>query len=163
MMRGVNKVDRFFKTLAPFLLFLFPIAFGAPEALSQASGAGEKTLPVRIGAIAFQVREFAATPSPIQILEVQIEIINRSQKVTVPPNTIKVVAAPKEIKFSPSSPATPFAPPPEEIMLTYPLPPMAVRVMIVGFPVPKEKPESISFEVQINPPEGEKKTVTYNF
>ncbi len=48
-------------------------------------------------------------------------------------------------------------------MLTYPLPPMAVRVMIVGFPVPKEKPESISFEVQINPPEGEKKTATYSF
>jgi hypothetical protein len=40
---------------------------------------------------------------------------------------------------------------------------MAVRVMIVGFPVPKEKPESISFEVQLNPPEGEKKTATYTF
>ena len=163
MVPGRNKTDRFFKRLAPFLLFLFPIAFWAPEALSQVSGTGEKALPVRIGAIVFQVREFEATPSPIQILEVQIEIINRSQKVTVPPNTIKLVAAPKEITFPPSRPANPFAPSPEEVMLTYPLPPMAVRIMIVGFPVPKEKPESISFEVQINPPEGEKKTVTYNF
>jgi hypothetical protein len=151
------------KNIIPCFLILFSIASAAPEALSQVSGTGEKTLPVQIGTIVFQVREFEATPSPIKILEVQIEIFNRSRKVTVPPNTIKVVAAPKEIKFSPSSPATPFAPPPEEIMLTYPLPPMAVRVMIVGFPVPKEKPESISFEVQINPPEGEKKTVTYNF
>ena len=151
------------KKVTSCFLFLFSIAFAVPEALSQISGTGEKALPVRIGAIVFQVREFEATPSPIQMLEVQIEIINRSQKVTVPPNTIKVVAAPKEIKFPPSAPANPFAPPQEEVMLTYPLPPMAVRVMIVGFPVPKEKPESISFEVQINPPEGEKNTATYTF
>jgi len=151
------------KKIIPCFLFLFSIAFAAPEALSQVPGTGEKALPVQIGTIVFQIREFEATPSPIQILEVQIEIFNRSQKVTVPPNTIKVVTAPREIKFPPSGPANPFAPPPEEVMLTYPLPPMAARVIIVGFPVPKEKPESISFEVQINPPEGEKKTVTYNF
>jgi hypothetical protein len=144
-------------------LFLLSIAFAAPEALSQAPVPGERALPLKIGTIAFQVREYEATPSPIQVLEVQIEIFNRSQKITVPPNTIKVVVASKEIKFPPPGPATPFAPPPEEVMLTYPLPPMTVRVMIVGFPVPKEKPESISFEVQINPPEGEKKTATYNF
>ena len=151
------------RKIIPCFLFLLSIAFSAPEAHSQVPGTGERALPVQIGTIVFQVREYEASPSPIQVLEVQIEIFNRSQKVTVPPNTVKVVAAPKEIKFPPSGPANPFAPPPEEVMLTYPLPPMAVRVMIVGFPVPKEKPESISFEVQINPPEGEKKTATYNF
>jgi hypothetical protein len=151
------------KNIIPCFLFLFSIAFAAPVALSQVPGTGERALPVWIGTIVFQVREYEATPSPIQVLEVQIEIFNRSQKVTVPPNTVKVVAAPKEIKFPPSGPPNPFAPPPEEVMLTYPLPPMAVRVMIVGFPIPKEKPESISFEVQINPPEGEIKTATYTF
>jgi hypothetical protein len=162
-MPGGNKTDRFFKKLASFLLFLFPIAFWAPEALCQVSETAEKALPVRIGAIVFQVREIEATPSPIQMLEVQIEIINRSQKVTVPPNTVKLVAAPKEITFPSSRPASPFAPSTEEVMLTHPLPPMAIRIMVIGFPVPKERPESISFEVQINPPEGEKKTVTYKF
>jgi hypothetical protein len=48
-------------------------------------------------------------------------------------------------------------------MLDFSLPPGGVRIVIIGFPLPKEKLESISFEVQINPPEGHKRTATYNF
>jgi hypothetical protein len=33
--------------------------------------------------------------------------------------------------------------------------------MIIGYPFQTESPESITFEVQINPPEGEKKIVTW--
>jgi hypothetical protein len=99
----------------------------------------------------------------MKILEVQIEILNRSRAETVPPNVIKVTVVPKEIRFLPSTPPTEFAPPPEEVMLTYPIPPSAARVIIIGFPLPKENLQTISLEVQVNPPEGEKKTVTFNF
>jgi hypothetical protein len=34
-------------------------------------------------------------------------------------------------------------------------------VLVIGFLIPEEKLGSITFEVQINPPEGEKKTVTW--
>jgi len=42
-----------------------------------------------------------------------------------------------------------------------PLSPGAGRVMIIGYTFQKENPESINFVVQINQPEGEKKTVTW--
>jgi hypothetical protein len=45
--------------------------------------------------------------------------------------------------------------------LNLPLQPISGRVMIIGYPLRAESPESITFEVQINPPEGEKKTVTW--
>jgi hypothetical protein len=35
------------------------------------------------------------------------------------------------------------------------------RLGIIGFSMPEEKPESITFEIQINPPDGEKKMVTW--
>jgi hypothetical protein len=33
--------------------------------------------------------------------------------------------------------------------------------MIIGYPLREEALESVTFEIQINPPEGEKKTVTW--
>jgi hypothetical protein len=150
-------------TVRFFFFFLVASTLWIPEAYPQTPAATGKKYPVQIGTVGFRIREFEATPSPIKMLEVQIEVINRSQKETVPANETKVTVAAKEIRFFPPAPATEFAPTPEEIVLTHPIPPSAVRVTIVGFPLPKQRLETISFEIQVNPPEGEKKTATYNF
>ena len=144
-------------------LFLGSFDFGGQEGLSQAPVPSEKDLPVKIGSIDFRIREIEATPAPIRMLEMQIEIINQSNKVTVPPNAVKVVAIPKAVQFSTGGPASSFTPPPGEVTLTSPLPPRSGRIGIIGFSLPREKLESISFEIQINPPDGEKKTATFNF
>ena len=151
------------KVIGLCLVFLFVCCMEEHKGFSQPSQKPDKTPLVEVGRIDFRLREVQAAPAPIRMLEVQIEIMNPSPKETIPPNSIKVVAAPGEIKFSSESAATPFTFPPEELVLNTPLPPKAVRIMIMGFSLPPEKPESISFEVQINPPDGEKKTATYHF
>jgi hypothetical protein len=156
-MRGYLKITGL------FLIFLWSIDFQGQEGFSQTSAPLGQDLPVKMGGIDFQIKEFAATPSPIPMLEIQIEIINPSLKGTIPPNTVKVIAIPKEVRFSSSGPASRFNPPPEEATLTLPIPPGAVRIVMMGFSLPPEKLESISFEVQINPPDGETKTATFHF
>lgn len=156
-MRGSLKI------IGLCLIFLGVSDLGGQAGFSQSSQKLEKDPSVEVGKIEFRLKEFEATPSPIQMLEIQIEIINPSPKDTVPPNSIKVIAVPKEIRFFSSSAASPFTLPPGEAVLNIPLPPKAVRIVIMGFSLPPEKLESISFEVQINPPDGEKKTATFNF
>ncbi len=152
-----------FKRVASCFLVIFSILLGGKEGLPQSSSQQPKDLPVQLESIRFQVKEFEATPSPIKILEVQVEIANQSQKVTVAPNVLKVTIVPKEIIFSSEGPKGDFAPPQEEVALTQPLLPRMVRILTFGFPLPKERLESISFEIQINAPEGEKKTATFRF
>jgi hypothetical protein len=123
------------------LISLFFLEVGA--GLSQPASIGEKGPEIRLGEVTIKIREFDSTP-PLKILELQIEILNRSQQSVAPPNSIKVVVTPKE-----------------ETTLSLPLPPRTGRVMIIGYPFQTESPESITFEVQINPPEGEKKIVTW--
>jgi len=135
---------------------------GGREGLSQTSP-GEKDLPVQIGSIEFKIREIEATPSPIRMLELQIEIINRSSQTTLPPNAVKIVAVPKTVQFLSAGLVRDFAPLPEEVTLLLPFPPRSSQIAMIGFALPKEKLESISFEIEINPPEGEKKTATFNF
>ena len=151
------------KMIGLFLIFLWSFDFQGQEGFSQTSTQWVQDLPVKMGEIDFQIKEFAATPSSIKMLQIQIEIINPSLKETVPPNTIKVIAIPKEVLSPSSGPPTTFNPPPEEATLTLPMPPRAVRIVVIGFSLPQEKLESISFEVQINPPDGEKKTATFHF
>jgi hypothetical protein len=45
--------------------------------------------------------------------------------------------------------------------LTISLPPNTGRIFIIGLQLPEKKPESITFEIQVNPPDGEKKTVKW--
>ncbi len=144
-------------------LFLWSFDPRGREGLSQAPVPPAKDLPVRIGSIDFRIREIEATPAPIRMLELQIEIINRSNKETVPPNAVKITVIPKTVQFSTDSPAGSFAPPPGEVVLSSPILPRSGRIGIVGFSLPREKLDSILFEIQINPPDGEKKTATYNF
>ncbi len=143
----------------PFLILFF--FMGVQEGLSQPDSDAEKGPEIRLGEVTVKIREFESAPSPFKILELQIEILNQSQQSVAPPNSIKVVVTPKEIKFSSTKPASEFNPTPEETTLNLPLPPKTGRVLIIGYPFQTESPESIAFEVQINPPEGEKKKVTW--
>jgi hypothetical protein len=155
-MKKVNyKKTLFFLTIL-ISLFFFWVGAG----LSQPASIGEKGPEIRLGEVTVKIREFDSTP-PLKILELQIEILNRSQQSVAPPNSIKVVVTPKEIKFSSTKSTSDFTPTPEETTLNLPLPPRTGRVMIIGYPFQTESPESITFEVQINPPEGEKKIVTW--
>ena len=107
------------------------------------------------------MRELGSPPSQQRMLEIQIEILNRSIRSTVPPNSIKVLVTPKEVKFPEGIPVTELALSPEEVTLNLPLAPSTGRVLIIGYSLLEAKPESITFEVQINPPDGEKKTVKW--
>jgi hypothetical protein len=113
-----------------------------------------------LGNITFYIREIEAKPSPLTILEVQVEIMNRSRRSTVLPNSVKATVAPKEIKFS-SEQKDGFSLSTEEATLTAPISPGGSRLLIIGYQIPKERLESIVFEVQINPPDGEKKIIKW--
>ncbi len=149
------------KSRTYLLILILLFLAGGEEGLSQPAAGVEKEPEIRLGEVAVKIREFESAPSPFKILELQIEILNQSQQSVAPPDSIKVVVTPKEIKFSSAKSTGELTLTPEEATLNLPLSPKAGRVMVVGYPFQKENPESISFEVQINPPEGEKKTVTW--
>ena len=116
---------------------------------------------IRLGEIRFQTREIGSPPSQLKMLEINVEVINRSRTSAAPPNSIKVLVTPKEVKFSEGTPVTEFALNPEEVTLNLPLPHSTGRVLIIGYSLLEEKPESITFEIQVNPPDGEKKMVKW--
>jgi hypothetical protein len=122
---------------------------------------GESLPEIKLGGIRFQMREAGSTSSPVRTLEIQIEILNRSPKSTAPPHSIKVFVTPKEIKFSEGASVTELTLNPEEVSLDFALPPATGRVVMIGFVLPERKPESINFEIQINPPDGEKRTAKW--
>ena len=155
-------MDRSFKKISFYLLILVLLfSLNVEKGLSQSLSEEEGTPQIKLQNVSFRVREIEATPSPISILEVQVEILNQSKQLTAPPESIKVVVAPKEIKSSEGAPVSEFATTPEEVTSNLPLPPRTRQVLIVGFSLPPKRPESITFEVQINPPEGETKEVTW--
>ena len=91
-------------------LFLLFQATGVT--LSQPKAMEEKGPEIRLGEITFSIREFQSTPSRVRMLEMHIEVLNRSRTSTAPPNSTKVVVIPKEVKFSEGTPVTEFAPTP---------------------------------------------------
>jgi hypothetical protein len=95
------------------------------------------------------------------MLEIHIEIFNKSRQTTAPANSIKLVIIPKEIRYPEGVSVEGFTPSQEETSLAVPLPPNKGRILILGFSLPEKIPESMTFEIQINPPEGEKKTATW--
>jgi hypothetical protein len=68
---------------------------------------------------------------------------------------------PTETKYPEGSPAAGFNPAQEETILTVPLLPNTGRILIFGLSLPEKIPESITFEIQVNPPKGEKKTAKW--
>jgi hypothetical protein len=143
------------------VLFLFFLFQAAGVALLQPKAAEEEGPDIRLGEITFQVRELQSTPSPRRALEVHVEVLNRSRSSTAPANSIRMVVVQKEIKYSGEAATPGFNPTQEETTLTVPLPPKTTRILIFGFSLPEKTPESITFEIQMNPPEGETKTVKW--
>ncbi len=129
---------------------------------SQSKAAEENAPNIRLGEIRFQVRELASAPSLRKMLEIHIEIFNRSRQATAPPNSIKLALVPIETKYPEGAPGTKFNPSQQETTISVPLPPDTGRVLTFGFSLPEKIPESMTFEIQVDPPEGEKKTVTYS-
>jgi hypothetical protein len=147
------------KTIAGLSLMILMVLIGGDEGFPQ-SPPKEEIARATLGNVTFYIRKVEAKPSPLTILEVQVEIINRSPRSTVLPNSVKAVVAPKEIEFS-SEQKDGFSLSTEEATLTAPISPGASRLLIIGFQIPQERLESIVFEVQINPPDGEKKVVQW--
>ena len=138
------------------LLLLF---FLSGEAASQPASR-EEPLQIRLGNVTFRTREFEATPVKLKILEAHVEVLNQGRDLAAPSNTIKVAISVKDVKPSGGISIQEFSSRHEEAMLPMDLPPRKGRIVIIGFLLPEEKIESITFEVQVNPPEGEKKTVS---
>ncbi len=149
------------KSCAYLLILMFLFFGGMRQGLSQPVSNVEKGPEIRLGEVTVKIREFESAPSPFKILELQIEILNQSRQSVAPPNSIKVVVTPKEIKLSSAKSTSELTLTPEEATLNLPLSPRAGRVMIIGYPFYTENPKSLTFEIQINPPEGERKTVTW--
>jgi hypothetical protein len=155
-------MDRMLKKTVTYLFVLiFLLSLGTTEVYSQAKPKAEKPPEIKFGQINFQIRELGSPPTQQRMLEIQIEILNRSVRSTVPPNSIKVLVTPKEVKFPEGIPVTELALSPEEVTLNLPLAPSTGRVLIIGYSLLETKPESITFEVQVNPSDGEKKTVKW--
>jgi hypothetical protein len=154
------KKTNYKKTLFPFILLIFLLFLSMGVGLSQTQLEVEKVPEIKLGEITVKIREFKSIPSSPKLLEVQVEVLNQSQQTVVPPNSIKVAVTLKEVKFPSTKSTSEFTSTPEEIMLNFPLPPKTGRWVTIGYTFHDEAPESITFEVQINPPEGEKKTVT---
>jgi hypothetical protein len=155
-------MDNIFKKIITYAFVLvFLLSLGMGEVYSQGKPKVEKGPEIKLGETRFQIREFGSPPSQTRMLEIHIEVINYSRTSISPPNSIKVVVTPKEVKFPEGTPVIEFALNPEEVTLNLPLPPSTGRVLIIGYSLFETKPESITFEVQMNPPDGEKKTVKW--
>ncbi len=150
------------KKIIFYLSLLVLLLFQATGvATSQPKSTDEKGPVIKFGKITFQTREFESAVPPLKMLEVQVEILNESRRSPAPLNSIRVVVVPKEIKFPEGTSAAEFKLTQEEMTIPASLPPNTGRMVIFGFSLPEKKPESITFEVQINPPDGEKSVVKW--
>ena len=149
------------KTIIYSSVLIFLLSLGTGVVFPQPKAVEEKGPDISLGEITFLVREFESTTPPLKMLEIHVEIFNKSRRIAAPPNSINVVVAPKEIKYPEGSSVAEFNPTQEEMTLTISLPPNTGRIFIIGLQLPEKKPESITFEIQVNPPDGEKKTVKW--
>jgi hypothetical protein len=129
--------------------------------LSQSKAAEEKDPEISLKGISFLVREHPSAPSPLKMLEIHIEIYNKSRQATAPANSIKLVLVPIESKYAEGAPGSKFDPGQQETTIPVPIPPASGRIITFGFSLPEKIPKSMTFEIQINPPDGEKKTATW--
>jgi hypothetical protein len=131
------------------------------EVYSQPKPSEETGPEIKLGDVTFLVREFGSTSSPIKMLEIHVEIFNKSRRIPAAPGSINLIVVPKEIKYPESASGSEFSLPREEAALNVSLAPNAGRVLIIGFQLPEKRPQSITFEIQVNPPDGEKKEVKW--
>jgi hypothetical protein len=155
MCRWIGKVIVHPSVLILLLYLVMGVSHSQPQALEESGP------DISLGEIRFQVKELASTSSPLRMLEIHIGVLNRSRRITAPANSIKLVLVPTETKYPETTPGAEFNPGPQETMISVPLPPDAVRIQTFGLSLPGKIPESITFDVQVNPPDGEKKTVIW--
>lgn len=148
------------KVIFSLILLMLICSLDGGKELSQPARSEETPPEFRLGEISFRVRE-EPPPSSLKLIELNIEVLNRSKSKAAPPNSIRVVVVPKEVNYSNRKPKEEFSLPPQEASLPFSLPPLTGRILIFGFGIPMEKVESITFEIHLNPPEGEKKMVTW--
>lgn len=130
-------------------------------ALSQTNTKADKEPKIRFGEISFKLREIESIPSNIKFLEIHIEILNLSKNITLPENSVKLILIPQEIKYKDISSDVEWLINKEEKWLDFSIPPSSGRLVVFGFSLPKEIPQSIKFEIQMNPPHGDKKIITW--
>jgi hypothetical protein len=143
-------------------LLVASLFFVAEEGRSQPASTEAGKPQIELGGVTFRTREIESKPDPMKMLEIHIEVLNRSREVTAPAHSTKVVVTPTETRFSAGKPADASDPPIQEIAVNVELPPGGGRAVLVGFSLPKENLTSITFEIQVNPPEGNKKTITWS-
>ena len=155
-------ISKCFKCFLPFAIILFLFCLGLGKGISQPVSKEDRGPQIELGEVTFRTREIESRPRPLRILEIHIEVLNRSMKFSAPSHSIKVGLVAKEIKSLEQKPVADFEPAFQEATLPVPIPPGKGRVTIFGFSLPQEILSSIIFEIQINPPEGAKKTVTWS-
>ena len=151
----------FFVFPTVLILACFPLGTHSQSTLSQPSPQRDVSPAARLGALHLRVKTIEGSPAPLKILELEVEINNNDPIRTIPPGEVKVRVTPGEILPSSLKTEGKYDPSPEEAAVTLPIPPRGSRSLLFGFSLPPEKLDSISFEVQIHPPGGEKKATTY--
>ena len=146
-----------------FSLFtlLFFLVLETGYVFSQPVQQEEIVLQVRLENIDFRVREIPSSPTPVTLFEVHVSVFNPNPKVTVPANAITLVIVTREITFLPGGPKDQPELQPEATTLMFPLAPRTGRLHITAFSLPMQAVESLTFDIQINPPKGETKTATW--
>ena len=142
-----------------FLVFLFALETG--YVFSQPVQQEEIALQVRLESIDFRVREIPSSSSPVTLFEVHVSVFNPNPKATVPANSITIEIVPREITFLSTPPKDQPDLQPEITTLNFALAPRTGRLRITAFSLPMQAVESLTFDIQINPPKGEKKTATW--
>jgi hypothetical protein len=90
-----------------------------------------------------------------------VSVFNPNPKATVPANSITLEIVPREITFLSTPPKVQPHLQPEITTLNFALAPRTGRLHIIAFSLPMQAVESVTFDIQINPPKGEKKTATW--
>jgi hypothetical protein len=161
----MTKTDRnlIISRVSSFSLFCWVLLFalGTTHVLSQPAQQEETVLQVRLETISFRVREIPSSPSPLTLLEVHVSVFNPNQKVTFPADSIKLAIVPKGITFLSTAPKDQPDLQPEITTLNFALAPGTGRLLITAFSLPMASVESVTFDIQLNPPQGEKKTATW--
>jgi hypothetical protein len=160
----ITTVRNLIASAVSFFSFFFLVLLFVPEAgyvFSQPVHQEEIALQVRLENIDFRVREIPSSPAPVTLFEVHVSVFNPNPKATVPANSITLEIVPREITFLSPLPKDQPHLQTEITTLNFALAPRTGRLHITAFSLPMQALESLTFDIQINPPKGEKKTATW--
>jgi hypothetical protein len=145
------------------LVLWLSLCAGPGDCLAQSPLQGEQEPTAKLGEIYVRIREIESTPSPLRMLEVHVQVLNQSRKVPIPAGSVRVRVTPEEILYAGADQPSRIPPDPEEVTLPSQILPGAGQFIYVGFSLDKGSPQSATFEIQINPPRGDQKTISTRF